>query len=123
MKINLKNEEQINSAIATFEGKARVRTLGWEQLTDAVKNHRLLKMLPKVHQVGLKMHVTAGFGGRIPNSYNGKPWSTYATLERFPSGWFLIGGGRCASPAWDTEEVFNLSDEQKTIIVEQLRKQ
>lgn len=94
MKIFLRNREQIEKALATAQGRARVRLLDIEDLEYATAgaDTRLEALdLPKKYWCECSVTVRPE---AVANSYFGRAEGTQATLVRYPSGWALVGVSR-----------------------------
>ncbi len=103
IRIEKKNEEKINSEIKNIEGRARARTLDFEDLEDLVQEieSRLKSKLYKKDWPGLVFECNPE-ARTFPSSYSGIPSSTQAVIEAGHHGaWFLTKVERkaCGGPA------------------------
>jgi len=89
MKINVKNTEKLNEAISNLEGQSYARTMTANNVQTGIKKiEQALKILAiKSEWKGCKFRITNG--GHISSSYFGVPFSTFAVVEYFSSGWFV----------------------------------
>ena len=99
MKINIKNAEKVNAALNEAQKGTSARRMDADDLARLISKFESAFPAPKTAMTGLWVHAAIGFGGSKPSSYKGVPYSTYATVERFPSGWFLTNAGRAYAPA------------------------
>ena len=92
MKINIKNQEKILSAIAHAERTCRARCITVSSIERAVARieKNLSGMLHKKDWTGVRFDIDPN-AQSFPSAYKGVPESTQAIIERFPSGWFVIG--------------------------------
>ena len=95
MKINLQNDEKLNKAIDAVESRARARCISAHHIQSSVKQIEttLRHMLHKKDWSGVRFEIDPN-AQSFPSSYKGTPESTQVIVERFPSGWFVIGLGR-----------------------------
>lgn len=91
MKINLNNKDAVNKEIAKAEGRATVRTVRHCDIVALLPEiEKRASILTKSEQVGLRVLIDAN-AQNFPNAYKYIPESTLVTIERFPSGWFVVG--------------------------------
>ena len=122
MKINVKNEKQINEALNKVNAKVRnadaqsVKAIVWQ-----IEKKLAEKGLPKKMWIGLSF-----FGDinaqKFPNAYKWSPDSTQFRIERFASGWFVTRVGRMHCSEKKVTLASALTDEQKQAIVENFKK-
>ena len=89
MKINIEKKVEIKSAIDTAEGKSTTRCLDPDYIPGFIEAaEKKLKALaiPQKAWVGCRVEIRPE---AVPNSYKYSANGTYATITRFPSGWFL----------------------------------
>ena len=113
MKINIRDKEKVNEALAVVN--ARVRNASHYDVNNLVNiiEHRLEhKGLFKKHWTGLRFRCNPN-PEKFPNAYKGVPMATYFTVERYPSGWFLVGVERKECRTDFITLVSGLSEEQK----------
>ena len=92
MKINANNNEKISEVTKLVEKRCSARLMSEDAVGTAIESieNRLGELnLPKKEWVG--MHFTCSEHlERFPAAYQYYPEGTSFTLERCPSGWFLI---------------------------------
>lgn len=122
MKININDKEKVQAAIRDMEKKARVRLFDVDRIGPAIEaTEKRLEGLgvAKKYWIGCRIHFQPE---RVPNKYatKGAAYGTYAIVERFSSGWFLVGVSRdrCESASYGCPEfeMLMLSDTAKTHI-------
>ena len=94
ININFNDNEKVNEALAAVN--ARVRNANHDDVTKMViriEKDLARKGLLKKYWTGLRFQCNP-HARVFPNAYNGTPTATYFTVERFPSGWFLVGAER-----------------------------
>ena len=108
MKINIKNPSKIYPALEKVNGRATSFTIRKAEtvLRVAERAEAQLNALPKPDRVGAVAFYTPA--GPTANSYKWGAASTQITLERFPTGWFLIGVERA--------EVYPKQPERLTVV-------
>ena len=126
IKLKRENEQKIDAALATVNGKARTHSYGsmWDLTMVADKADRMLAGygIPKKQWVGAA--VTAVSGDRVPNAYNRKGHTriaTKVTLERRATGWFLTEIGRTEIYQEGGSTTLYLTEQQDEIAVRILR--
>lgn len=90
MKINIYKKDLVEKEIRLAEGKSKRRKLDVDDVKLAArKAERKLKELgiPKKSWTGSKIIISPD---KVPNSYRWRADGTYAILEKYPSGWFMI---------------------------------
>ena len=113
MKINIRDKEKVEEALEAVN--ARVRNAGHTNVLAMVNiiEHRLEhKGLFKKYWTGLRFQCNPN-PEKFPNAYKGTPMATYFTLERYPSGWFLVGVERKECRTDFITLVSGLDEEQK----------
>lgn len=99
MKININNNEKITAAIKKAEGtRASVRLMKHSDITLSLPEieNRLFDLLGhKKKWIGARVTIQENFGKK-PGAYRGTIEATFAVIERYPSGWFMINCGRDA---------------------------
>ncbi len=117
MKININfnynDVVKVNEALAAVN--ARVRNATHDDVVKVVKRIEKdleRKGLLKKYWTGLKFRCNP-HARVFPNAYNGIPAATYFTVERFASGWFLVGVERSECKANCISLVSVLNEEQK----------
>ena len=113
MKINIRDKEKVNEALAVVN--ARVRNASHYDVENVVERIELnlqQKGLLKKYWTGLRFQCNPN-AGKFPNAYKGIPMATYFTVERYPSGWFLVGVERKECRTDHITLVSGLSEEQK----------
>jgi hypothetical protein len=117
MKINVKNEKQVNEALNKVNAKVRnanhqsVVAIVWQ-----IEKKLAEKGLPKKLWEGLS------FIGDInaqsfPNAYKWTPESTQFKLQRFASGWFMVDAQRMCCKERMVTMACALNDEQKQAVI------
>lgn len=117
MKINVKNEKQINEVLNKVNAKVRnanhqsVVAIVWQ-----IEKKLAEKGLPKKLWEGLSF-----FGDinaqKFPNAYKWTPESTQFKLQRFASGWFMVDAQRMCCKERMVTMACALNDEQKQAVV------
>lgn len=117
MKINVKNEKQINEALNQVNAKVRnadhqsVKAIVWQ-----IEKKLQEKGLPKKLWEGLSF-----FGDinaqSFPNAYKWTPESTQFKLQRFASGWFMVDAQRMHCKERMVTMACALNDEQKQAVI------
>ena len=101
MKINVSATEKIQAAIDNAEGKARVRQITAQTVSEWVQRieRTLEARLFKADWTGLAFWVDE-HAQSFPGAYKGTPESTQFRLERTASGWFVTEVKRdvCSGP-------------------------
>ena len=121
MKIKISFNESIdkvNEALAAVN--ARVRNSNHSEVVKMVMRiEKALnrKGLLKKYWTGLKFQCNP-YARIFPNAYKGTPTATYFTVERYPSGWFLVGVERKECRTDFITLVSGLSEEQKQCILD-----
>ncbi len=117
MKININysdsSKEKVNDALAVVN--ARVRNVHHDEVTKMViriEKDLTRKGLIKKHWTGLKFQCNP-YARVFPNAYKGVPTATYFTVERCPSGWFLVRAERKECRNDFITLVSELNEEQK----------
>lgn len=113
MKININDKEKVDIALA--EANARVRNATHYTVTtmvDRIERGLERKGLLKKHWTGLRFRCNPN-AEKFPNAYKGVPMATYFTVERYPSGWFLVGVERRECKMDFITLVSGLSEEQR----------
>lgn len=96
MKINIKNKPKIAAALNELQAQCKVRLMDTIDVDNFVNNvEKRLKELrvKKKDTVGAQLMLINGKGS-FSSNYWGHPMSTWITIERFKSGWFLIAAFR-----------------------------
>ena len=117
MKINVKNEKQINEELNKVNAKVRnadaqsVKAIVWH-----IEKKLAEKGLPK------KMWIGLSFFGDInaqsfSNAYKWTPESTQFKLQRFASGWFMVYAQRMCCKERMVTMACALNDEQKQAVI------
>ena len=90
MKINIKNQDNLQAALDSAQSKARVRTASASEIgTIVARIEKILStMLYKKDWIGLRFILDPN-GQNFPNAYKGVPESTQVEVDRHPSGWFV----------------------------------
>lgn len=100
MKINVKNEAQLNAAIVAAENGARERLANAYQIQLACEDleRRLARILPKKAWQGLRFIVNVN-AQSFPSAYRYTPKSTIVLVERGAKDWFVLDvrRDRCAA--------------------------
>lgn len=113
MKINIKDKEKVDNVLGTVNARVRNAThYTVETMVDRIERGLERKGLPKKYWTGLTFLCNPN-AERFPNAYKGVPMATYFTVERYPSGWFLVGVERRECKTEAITLVSGLSDEQK----------
>lgn len=113
MKININDKEKVDIALAKVNARVRNAThYTVETMVDRIERDLERKGLLKKYWTGLTFLCNPN-AERFPNAYKGVPMATYFTVERYPSGWFLVGVERRECKTDYITLVSGLSDEQK----------
>ena len=114
MKINTKNTEKINKALAKPQHKCHVRLLDADSIQKRIVRIEkfLQKRLYKKDWQGLKFRIFAETG-RMPGSYRGTPYTTIVCVERGSESWFMYYAGRCTMPV-HSRTIIPINLEMKT---------
>lgn len=100
MKINISNKEKINETIKNNQGKlVKVRLADnhfIELCLPGIEKRLELLLGGKKNWPGVQVNISRNFGPK-PGSYRGTPDSTEVIIERFSSGWFMVGCIRISS--------------------------
>ena len=97
--IEEKNREKIETLITEVEGKARVRTIGYQEIFNLCKETEKHLGIPKKH-----MHGVTIFGDpnaqNFPNAYSGIPQSTQFQAVYSHGKWYVteIFRRNCKTP-------------------------
>ena len=117
MKININfnynDVVKVNEALAAVN--ARVRNSNHDDVVKVVKRiERALerKGFLKKYWTGLRFQCNP-HARVFPGAYRGIPAATYFTVERCPSGWFLVDVERRECKSDSITLISELSDEQK----------
>ena len=89
MKINTENTKAIQDEITKAEHKCLKRLLDYKRIYDAIKTaeNTLDNFgIPKKYWKGVTINLLPG---KPSNSYKDRAEGTYATITRFPTGWFM----------------------------------
>ena len=87
MKLNLKNKDAVNAAIAEAEGKSSKRLMTAERVDELVDGieYTLGFIAPEKDWGGSAFDLTEATS--VGSSF--APNATFVTVQRFPSGWFM----------------------------------
>lgn len=126
IKIDNKNAEKIAAVLASVNGRASEHCY-----TDLFDVQRLAKYADcEMEKFGIRKKDIIGAvfisvsGERVPNAYARRGFSRVATLvtiERFPTGWFLVGADRAEIYQEGGHRRLWLTPAQDSIAVESLR--
>jgi hypothetical protein len=113
MKININDKEKVNEALAVVNARVRNAThYDVLNLVTRIEHDLEGKGLLKKYWTGLKFRCNPN-PETFPHAYKGVPMATYFTVERYPSGWFLVGVERRECKTDFISLVSGLSEEQK----------
>ena len=113
MKINIKDKEKVDNVLGTVNARVRNAThYTVETMVDRIERDLERKGLLKKYWTGLTFLCNPN-AEKFPHAYKGVPMATYFTVERYPSGWFLVGVERRECKMDFITLVSGLSDEQK----------
>lgn len=113
MKININDKEKVDNVLGTVNARVRnVTHYGVMSFVERIERDLERKGLLKKYWTGLKFRCNPN-AERFPNAYKGVPMATYFTVERYPSGWFLVGVERRECKMDFITLVSGLSEEQK----------
>ena len=92
MKINIKNTEKLNAELEKVQIRARARLVFAADVQSSIGSieMKLRRMLHKNDWTGVRFDLDPN-AQSFASAYKGVPESTQLTVERFPSGWFVIG--------------------------------
>lgn len=115
MKIKISATEKLAAALAEVQGKAKERTLTAAEIQRAAERaeSQLLKIdgLRKKDLPGVKL--LWGCAETFPKAYKWAAMATYATLERLPGGWYVVGLERLDAKFYAGDVGFEFSEDQK----------
>ena len=118
ININFNDNEKVNAALAAVN--ARVRNVNHDSVVKMVmriEKDLNRKGLLKKYWTGLKFRCNPH--ARIfQNACKGVPMATYFTVERYPSGWYLVGVERSECKTDFVSIVSELSEEQKQCVLD-----
>lgn len=120
MKININNSKKLNAALATVNGNATARTMSVYDCNQVVtKIEKTLNdlLIPKKYWVG----ASATYSEQVYcTSYKYEYATTEIKIERFASGWFVVGLRRpnCYPSSSGNDYKIHLTEESKKIAVE-----
>ena len=124
MKIYTKNAEKITAELAKTEGRATCRTVTASQIArEAERAEGRLNDLniPKKDRPGCRSVI--GCAEKFPKAYKYAAMATYATIERFPSGWAVVKIKRLDAKFYgDTPGITYTEDQQRRITADFLHK-
>ena len=91
IKINEKNKDKINDVLNNEQKRCSVRTTHYDDVVNEVEAVQSIldKLMYKKNQVGVIATIDPN-AQDFPGAYQGIPTSTIITVEKCPSGWFLI---------------------------------
>ncbi len=95
IKIDEKNRAAIEAALKEAQGQALVRVLTADMVFDYIETFEKKLDIPKVHMTGIVASVDLfadydyAHASTYARTYNGYPQSTWFTVERRKTGWFL----------------------------------
>jgi hypothetical protein len=113
MKINIKDKEKVDNVLGTVNARVRNATHdGVLSFVERIERDLERKGFLKKYWTGLKFRCNPN-PETFPHTYKGVPMATYFTVERYPSGWFLVGVERRECKADYITLVSGLSEEQK----------
>ena len=113
MKINIESEK-LSQAIKEAEGKARVRTIGVEDIKYVL--NKISKGIPKEKLHGTKVFYDGA--ERFPNAYKYMPESTHWTAENIKGRWYVVDIFRGKCPNRINNTFIQYSEEAKKRILE-----
>lgn len=93
MKINIDNCQKVEQALADVQKKARERTISYEDIIESINCIEDKLNISKKAMIGTKAHISL-YCGHFPGAYKGTPMGTEFDIERFSTGWFLVGVDR-----------------------------
>lgn len=113
MKINIRDKEKVNEVLAVLNARVRNAThYDVKKVVDRIEFELQQKGLLKKYWTGLRFRCNPN-PEKFPNAYKGVPMATYFTVERYPSGWFLVGAERKECGTDYITLVSGLDEEQK----------
>ena len=113
MKININDKEKVNDVLGAENMRVRNAThYDVVNLVARIEHDLELKRLAKKYWTGLKFRCNPN-PETFPHAYKGVPMATYFTVERYPSGWFLVGVERRECKIDFITLVSGLDEEQK----------
>lgn len=113
MKININDKEKVDNVLGTVNARVRNAThYDVEKVVERIEFGLQQKRLAKKYWTGLKFRCNPN-PETFPHAYKGVPMATYFTVERYPSGWFLVGVERRECKMDFITLVSGLSEEQK----------
>ena len=108
MKVNINDREKVDEALAVVNATYDDVTKTVNRIERALEWKGLLRK----HWAGLRFRCNSN-PEKFPDAYKGIPMATYFTVERYPSGWFLVGVEREVCRTEHIALVSELDEEQK----------
>lgn len=113
MKINVRDKEKVDNVLGKVNERVRNATHDdVMNLVTRIEKYLERKGLLKKYWTGLKFRCNPN-PERFPTAYRGIPMATYFIVERYPSGWFIVGVERRECKTDCMTLVSGLSDEQQ----------
>jgi hypothetical protein len=113
MKININDKEKMDNEFAKVNARVRNATsYDVKSLVNSIERDLERKEFLKKYWTGLRFRCNPN-PEKFPNAYKGVPMATYFTVERCPSGWFLVDVERRECRTDFITLVSGLDEEQK----------
>lgn len=91
--VNAKNADRINAEIKKVEGRAKVRTVTYDEIIKGIEEVEERLHIAKVDLEGVKVYMDWN-AQDFPHAYKYNPESTQVYLIRTKSGWAMYGADR-----------------------------
>lgn len=117
MKINIKNTEKLESALAAAQARAKVRTVDADDIRRAALAVKNRLGIPRCRMVGITANVDL-HADIYPGAYKGTPESTQFTLAWTASGCFVTDISRRDSGGTRKCYSVRLTDQAQEAIME-----
>jgi hypothetical protein len=114
--IEEKNREKIEAIIAEKEGKARVRTIGYQEIYNLCKETEKHLGIPKKHMHGVKISGDPN-AQCFPSAYKGIPESSHFEAEYSHGKWYLTRVYRYTCRQTVSRIDIKLTEDAKTALI------
>lgn len=91
--VNAKNADRINEEIKKSEGRAKVRTVTYNEIVKGIEEVEERLHIAKADMEGVKVYMDWN-AQDFPHAYKYTPESTHVYLIRTKSGWAMYGVDR-----------------------------
>lgn len=114
--IKEENRETINNAIREVEGRAKARTITYDDCVRAVNSIDKRLNLPKAVKSGITANVDI-YAQTFANSYKGEPYSTKMTLIYRNGSWRITDIYRSVTRAQTQQYLIDLTEKAKEELI------